>query len=215
MELWLDTIDFELITTAVSQMTITGITTNPSILAKGELTARETINKLLMIQPGKLAVQVTTDDHMAMINQAQMLAAIDPRIIIKVPVNKEGLLAIHTLSQNGIPTMATAIFEARQVLLSALAGANYAAPYLGRISGDSFKVMEDMTKIINIYRFPLKLIIAAIRTTEQVIRCACYGAHAITIPAKVFNEFVNNSAETSASLNNFAREWQESGKSLE
>ena len=124
-----------------------------------------------MIQPGKVAVQVTTDERKAMITQAQMLAAIDPRIIIKIPVNKEGLSAIQALSQNGIPIMATAIFEARQVLLSALAGANYAAPYLGRISGDSFKVMEDMAKIINIYRFPLKLIMAAIRTVSAKGKC--------------------------------------------
>src|SRR5579863_2367346 len=156
MELWLDTIDFSLISKSVNQIGVTGITTNPSILSKSSLSAKATIEKLLNIQQGRVAVQVTAHNHETMIDQAKKLASVDPRIIIKVPVTDDGLHAINALSTIGIQTMATAIFEANQVLLSAMAGATYAAPYLAKIPGDNFQVIKDMLDVIEKYRYPLK-----------------------------------------------------------
>jgi len=215
MELWLDTIDFSLISKSVNQLDVAGITTNPSILATSSLSAKATIEKLLNIQQGRVAVQVTVNNHEAMVEQAKKIAEIDSRIIIKVPVTDDGLHAINALSKIGIQTMATAIFEANQVLLSAMAGASYAAPYLGRIPGDNFQVLKDMLDIIKIYQYPLKLIVAAIRNKEQIIRTAKLGAHAITIPASPFNEFIGNLPETIQSLNQFDKDWLASGKSLD
>ncbi len=215
MELWLDTVDFSLIRKSVTQLGVTGITTNPSILATSSLSAKATIEKLLSIQQGRVAVQVTVHNHEAIVEQAKKIAEIDSRIIIKVPVTDDGLHAINALSKIGIQTMATAIFEANQVLLSAMAGAAYAAPYLGRIPGDNFQVLKDMLDIIKIYNYPLKLIVAAIRNKEQIIRTAKLGAHAITIAASPFNEFIGNLPETIQSLNQFDKDWLASGKSLD
>src|SRR3990167_5524615 len=119
MELWLDTIDFGLIKTATKQLVVTGVTTNPSILAKSTLSAKDTIKKLLEIQAGNVAVQVTESNYKTMIEQALLISSYDPRIIIKIPVNQDGLYVIKHLSSLNIKTMATAIFNTRQVLLSA------------------------------------------------------------------------------------------------
>lgn len=215
MELWLDTIDFDLISKSVKQLNVTGITTNPSILANGSLSARSTIQKLLDIQPGRVAVQVTANEYLAMIEQAQKLADIDTRIIIKIPVTDNGLLAINALSRYGIQTMATAIYEANQVLLSAMAGANYAAPYLGRIPGNSFLVLKDMLDVMALHKYPLKIIVAAIKSKAQIMQSAKLGAHAITIPGNVFHEFIGNLTETIQSINQFDQDWGSSGKSLD
>ncbi len=214
MELWLDTIDFDLIEKTVTQLNITGITTNPSILAGSALSAKNTITKLLQIQPGKLAVQVTASTHRDMITQAKMLAVLDPRIIIKIPVNSEGLIAIKSLSALNIQTMATAVFEPRQVLLSAMAGATYAAPYFGRIVGDNYAVLNDMLSLVKTYNYPLKLIVAAIRNKDQIVNIAQSGAHAITVPADPFHDFISDLNLTTESLDNFAKDWDASGKSL-
>jgi len=214
MELWLDTIDFELITKYTNQLSITGITTNPSILAKSSLSARVTIEKLLVLQAGKVAVQVTLNNYPDMFTQAKMLAAIDPRIIIKIPITNDGLYTIHALSKIGIQTMATAIFETSQILLGAMAGATYAAPYLGKIKGDNFAVLQDMLDIIKVNNYPLKLIVAAIKNKEQIVHATKLGAQAITIPADPFREFMANLNETTDSLMQFDRDWMDSGKSL-
>ena len=215
MELWLDTIDFNLIEKTTNQLHITGVTTNPSILSGSPLSVKDTITKLLQIQPGRVAVQVTASSHSDMVAQSKMIAAISPRIIIKIPVNNEGLTAIKLLSTDSIPTMATAIFETRQVLLSAMAGATYAAPYFGRIEGDNYAVLTDMLDIIDIYKYPLKLIVAAIKNKEQVVKVAKSGAHAITIPSDPFCAFISDLHLTTESLDQFTLDWQTSGKSLD
>jgi len=179
------------------------------------LSAKATIEKLLDIQQVSVAIQVTENNHETMIEQAKKLASIDSRIIIKVPVTDDGLHTINALSKIGIQTMATAIFEADQVLLSAMAGATYAAPYLARIPGDNFQVIKDMLDVIEIYRYPLKLIVAAIRNKEHIIRTAKLGAHAITIPSDPFKEFIGDLPETMQSINQFEKDWLSSGKSLD
>lgn len=214
MELWLDTIDFHLIEKTTRQLNLIGVTTNPSILAKSSLSAKDTISKLLEIQAGMVAVQVTEERADGMINQAMEIASYSSRIIIKVPVNHEGLIAIKALADRNIPTMATAIFEVSQVLLSAMAGSTYAAPYFGRIPTDNYAILQDMLDIIKIYKYPLKIIAAAIKNKEQIVNVAKLGTHAVTIPVEPFKEFIGDLSSTTESLIQFAKNWSESGKSL-
>ena len=133
MELWLDTIDFKFIAKACTQLTIFGVTTNPTILSQSNLLIKKVIQTLLNIQSGKVVVQVTESKAVGMINQAEKIIKFGPNIIVKIPVTGEGLAAIKALNNLNVATMATAIFHPHQVLLSALAGASYAAPYLGKI----------------------------------------------------------------------------------
>lgn len=214
MELWLDTIDFELIEKSTKLLNITGVTTNPTILSGSKLSAMDTINKLLKIQSGKVAVQVIANNFDDMVAEAKMIAAFDSRIIVKIPVNNNGLTAIKILAECGIKTMATAIFETRQVLLSAFAGATYAAPYFGRIKSDNYAVLSDMLDVIDSNNYPLKIIAAAIQNKEQIVNIAKLGSHAITIPSAPFLEFIDDLDLTTESLNQFANNWNNSGKSL-
>src|SRR3989338_5002912 len=175
MELWLDTIDYRLIEDAIKRIKIFGVTTNPSILCKSKETPEKTIKKLLDIQPGLLAVQVTSTDECAMLNQAKKLHHMSNRIIIKVPVCKTGLSVMRALSLENIPTMATVIFEPIQVYLSILSGATYAAPYLGRIeknTGDYSRVISEMLSVIKNNQSTLKLLTASIATKKQIMYCA-------------------------------------------
>ena len=110
--------------------------------------------------------------------------------------------------------MATAIFETNQVILSAMAGSTYAAPYLGRIKGDSFAVLNDMLDIISIYGYQLKIIAAAIKSKEHILNVAKSGSQAITIPENAFLEFICDLPETTQSLDQFDKDWGASGKSL-
>lgn len=210
MELWLDTIDFDLIERAKNTLRLTGITTNPTILSSSSLSSKETIKKLLTLQNGLVAVQVTANHQEEMVAQAINLSAFSPRIIIKIPVTEDGLSAMHVLSQKNIQTMATAIFEPAQVLLSILAGATYAAPYFSKISQNNeecYKVLQAMQSIVDKQKSTLKIIAAAIHDKQQIIECAKEGVPAITVPAAVYRELVASHPATLHSLKNFQEAW--------
>lgn len=210
MELWLDTINFEVIKNASKMMHITGITTNPSILSKSGDLPENTIKKLLDIQPGFLAVQVTSATEKSMLDQARKLYNLSSRIIIKVPVFNVGLSVIRTLHQENITTMATAIFEPIQIYLSVLSGAQYAAPYLGRIEknmGEYSRVIAEMLTVIKNNNSQLKLLTASISSKKQIMDCALLGVHAITLPLKAYEDFVSNHPQTTKCIEDFENDW--------
>lgn len=211
MELWLDSIDLDFIRAAKDSASIKGITTNPSILSQNELPLEKMLNKLLLAQPGAVAIQVTANTTEGMIEQAERLAAINGRIIIKVPVTKAGVSVMRYLAEHAIPTMATAIYEPAQILLSILAGATYAAPYVGKLNemGVDYKqILNEMQELIYAQGSSTKIIAAALRDKQQIIDCMRLGVAAITVSKPVFANLIEDNAQTVASLRAFEADWQ-------
>ncbi len=210
MQIWLDTVDLGLIQQAKAMGILYGVTTNPSIIAKSKLTLEENVEKILHLQKGPVTVQVTAEDSPGMIHQGEALFGFSNRIIVKVPVTPEGLKAIYALSQIGIPTMATAVFDANQVLLAASSGAVYIAPYYSRICEadiDGIEALKSMLRLLHRYNFSSKLLAASLKSAEQVRQCAEMGAHAVTLNEKVFHLFVEENPLTRQSIDRFAKDW--------
>lgn len=211
MEIWLDTAEFDLIESAKGMGILHGVTTNPSIVAKSNMQMEDLLGKLLQIQDGPVTAQVTAQDAPKMIEQGESLYRFSNRIMIKVPITKEGLKAIHGLSLKKIPTMATAVFDSNQVLLAARAGATYIAPYFSSIceldmSGmDQFKAMF---VLLERYKYPAKLIGASLKSAEQVRQCSELGTHAVTLNKDVFLSFIENNPETLKRVDKFSKDWQ-------
>src|SRR5947209_968437 len=133
MDIWLDTSNIRMVQKAIRFGILAGVTTNPSIIAQSQRSLEEVLEDLLHYQEGPVTAQVVAEETREMVQQGQNLFAFSNRIIVKVPITKNGLEAIHLLSRQGIPTMATVLFSPRQALMAALAGANYVAPYLSRM----------------------------------------------------------------------------------
>jgi len=211
MEIWLDTCDSQAIKAANRFGLIYGITTNPSLLAGAHEDHERVISALLEEQDGPLAVQVTAEEADEMIKRGESLHAYSNRIIVKIPVTEEGLVAINALSKQEIPVMATAIFHPKQAWLAALAGAQYAAPYLGRMfdSGiDAYTSLQSIVKIYQTYGIQTKILAAALKTTDQVIACAEMGIDAVTLKHALFSQLVADDPLTSDSLRAFAEDWE-------
>jgi transaldolase len=211
MEIWLDTADFDLIESAKEMGILHGVTTNPSIAAKSNMQLEDLLEKLLQIQSGPVTAQVTAEDAKKMIEQGESLYRFSNRIIVKVPVTREGLKAIHGLSQKKIPVMATAVFDSNQVLLAARAGATYIAPYFSSIceldmSGvDLFKAMF---VLLDRYKYTAKLLGASLKSAEQVRQCSEIGTPAVTLNKEVFLSFIENNPETLKRVEKFSKDWQ-------
>jgi TalC/MipB family fructose-6-phosphate aldolase len=212
MEIWLDTYDNQTITSACQLGILHGVTTNPSILANAKENHDKVIEKLLTLQNGPVAVQVTACRANEIVRQAKALQEISERIIVKIPVIQEGLAAIHMLFQQTtkMRIMATAVFTPNQALLAALAGADYVAPYFGRMLDEGLDALAILETMITIYKangFKTKILAAALRTTDQITSCAALGIPAVTLKGKLYSEFVTNTQATLHSLREFAEQW--------
>lgn len=210
MEIWLDTSNVDFVSHASDLRILDGVTTNPSILALSSFSPEELIEKLLDAQKGMVAVQVLSDDVEEMCNEGRMLSAISKRILVKVPATKNGLRAIYALQSEGIPTLATAIFEPQQALLAFKAGASYLAPYLGRIADtgkNPLQVLSQMHSMKLRYGFKGKIMAASIRELPTAINCIEMGICAMTLYDKIFEAFVQDCEPTLQALEKFKEDW--------
>lgn len=213
MEIWLDTADLNSVKHANDLGILHGVTTNPTILSNSKICPQDVIESLIELQQGPVAVQVLSDDVDAMCQQAKALFAVSPRILVKIPVTQNGLKAIHTLAQKGIPTLATAVFELQQALFAFKAGASYIAPYLGRIADTGQNPLDVISKMHAMklhFGFSGKIMGAGIRDLTTTMDCLKIGLDAVTLSDKVFAEFVGDSEHTLKAMEKFSTDWSKS-----
>lgn len=210
MEIWLDSIDLNTIAEAASMGWVHGITTNPAIISSSK--DPEILFKLLNLWDKTIAVQVTGTTTEEMIKEAKHLCSFSERLLIKVPVNKEGLKAIYSLNQNGIPTLGTAVFTLRQAFLAAKAGATYVAPYLSHITKqgfDAFNILSAMQDLFKTQNLETKIMSAAIKEVHDVMQSAQIGIPAATLPADLFLAFIDNDSFSDAATLMLHKKWSD------
>jgi TalC/MipB family fructose-6-phosphate aldolase len=210
MELWLDSINIEAIKHAAGLGVLAGVTTNPVILSRSGEKFERVIEAISESQLGRIAVQVVHREYNDIVKQAKRLVAISDRIVVKIPAVDDGLRAIATLERENIATLATTIFESRQIIMASLCGATYAAPYLSKIqmeTGEAFGMLETSQKIIEAYGFKTKMLVAAVKSVEQFVRCAELGLSAVTLPENVYRALFASNKSIASSLDTFDLAW--------
>lgn len=207
MEIWLDSTNVCAIQKAIKIGLLSGVTTNPALIVEAQRSLEDILDDLMHYQEGPVAVQVNEGSVSEMVQQGQNLYSYSTRVIIKVPMTKEGLEAIYLLSRQGIPTMATAIFHSHQVLTAALAGADFVAPYLSKMvkaGCDPWSMLKTSQQILQNYRLKTKVLGASISTIDQIINCATVGIYGITLKENIFSELVGDQPLTMQALQAFA-----------
>jgi transaldolase len=210
MEIWLDTTNLDTIKEARAMGILHGITTNPTIVSNSGISFEKLIISLLDAQDGPVAAQVVADDASEMIQHGKKIFSISPRMLIKVPATSEGYKCMNALTQAQISVLATAIYEPKQALLSFKAGAQYLAPYIGRIkdSGiDPRDVLEDILEIKGRFDYPGKLMGAGIRELDEMMYCSLAGVCAVTITDVIFHELMTDHQGVKNSLEQFFLDW--------
>lgn len=210
MEIWLDTSNVDVALYANEFGLFQGVTTNPTLLSLSKICPQELMSKLLAAQQGPVAIQVLSGDADEICRQAKILAAFSSRILVKIPATQSGIKAIYALNQEGISTLATSVFELQQALLAFKAGARYLAPYLGRIADtgkNPFEVVSKMQSMKLHYGFEGKIMGAGIRELTMAMGCIEIGLCAMTLPEKVFMEFVQDNEPTLRSVEKFSQDW--------
>lgn len=197
MIFFIDTANVDDIRKANDMGIISGVTTNPSLIAKEGRDFKQVIQEITSIVDGPIGgeVKATTVDAEGMIAEAREIASIHPNMVVKIPMTAEGLKAVKVLHKEGIKTNVTLIFSPAQALLAARAGADYVSPFLGRlddISTPGISLIEDITKIFQMHGIETQIIAASIRNPIHVIDCAKAGADIATVPYKVLLQMIHH-----------------------
>lgn len=189
MKFFIDTANLDQIKEAQDLGILDGVTTNPSLMAKEGITGDANVTAhykaICSIVDDNVSAEVISTTYEEMIKEGETLAKIDPKIVVKVPMIKDGVKAIKYLSSKGIRTNCTLIFSPGQALLAAKAGASYVSPFLGRlddISTDGLQLIEDIRLIFDNYGYATEILAASIRGPLHIVNCAKLGADVITAP---------------------------------
>ncbi|MEH6965385.1 fructose-6-phosphate aldolase [Priestia megaterium] len=222
MKFFIDTANLEDIKKAYKIGVLSGVTTNPSLVAKEGVQFEDRIEEILKTVPEveSVSAEVTPDTVTAddMIAQAEKLIKInggDKNITIKLPMTIAGLEATRYLAKKGVKTNVTLIFTVNQALLAARAGATYVSPFLGRlddISEDGVYLVSRIAELFRIQHIDSQIIAASVRHPDHVTRVALAGAHIATIPYAVIEQLVKHPL-TEQGIEKFASDWEKAVKS--
>ncbi|MDA2926725.1 fructose-6-phosphate aldolase [Acidobacteria bacterium AH-259-G07] len=210
MKFFLDTANIEEIREGVSMGIVDGVTTNPSLVAKEGRDLEEVAKEICDLVDGPVSLEVVSTQSQEIIDEARRLAKIHKNVVVKIPMIREGLKALHVVSQEGIRVNVTLVFSATQALLAAKNGASIVSPFVGRlddISADGLDLISDILTIYDNYQFKTELLVASIRHPLHVLKAAKLGAHIATLPYKVLNQLVKHPL-SDIGLQKFLADWE-------
>ena len=210
MKIFIDSADIDEIREAASWGILDGVTTNPSLIAKTGRGFRAVIADICAVVDGPISAECVETDASKMVPEARRIADIHPNIVVKVPLTREGLKCVKTVSADGIKTNVTLCFSAAQGLLAAKAGATYISPFVGRLDDISHVGMDLIDDLVTIYRnfaLPTCVLTASVRHPRHVVDAARAGSHVATIPFKVLAQLTHHPL-TDSGLATFLADWQ-------
>lgn len=210
MKFFIDTANIDEIRKGMEMGLVDGVTTNPSLLAKEKKDPDSVLKEILETVPGPVSLEVISTDAKGMIEEARRLAGLGQNAVVKIPMTENGIKAVRTLTDEGIKTNVTLIFQPLQALIAAKAGATYVSPFIGRLDDISQRGMEIIDSIVKIfynYAIETEVIVASIRNPVHVLDAALIGADIATIPFNVLKQLMNHPL-TDIGLEKFLKDYE-------
>ncbi len=196
MRLFLDTANIEQIREGVKMGIVSGVTTNPTLMAKERgVSYRDRVVEICEAVNGPVSAECTSRDVKGLVSEAREIAAWHPNVVVKIPIDEIGLEATSSLSKEGIKINMTLIFSANQALLAATAGATFVSPFVGRLDDagqDGMEVVRESVEIFDQYHLPAQVLAASLRHPRHVIAAARLGAQIATLPYALLKAMVKH-----------------------
>ncbi len=210
MELYLDTANLDEIKEIASWGVLSGVTTNPTLVAREGVDFKRRVKDICQVVSGLVSAEVVSTDTEGMLKEGRDIATWAPNAIVKCPLTPAGLAATSQLSREGVKVNVTLCFSVNQALLAARAGAYIVSPFAGRlddINEDGMALVEQIVEVFHIQGIETKVLAASIRTPLHVTRAALAGADIATMPYKVFKQLVCHPL-TDKGLEQFLSDWK-------
>ncbi|HEX7247476.1 MAG TPA: fructose-6-phosphate aldolase [Actinomycetota bacterium] len=209
MRLFLDTADIEEIREIHRWGVLSGVTTNPSLVAKQGEDPDVVWKEILETVPGDISLETTEPEADAMYEQGVVLSQMAPNAVVKVPMTPDGLAAGKRLTDQGIRVNVTLVFSPAQAILAAEIGAYIVSPFIGRIddvASDGMAALRAITEIYAVQGYQTNVLAASLRHPMHVVEAAEAGADIATMPVDVFRKLVKHPL-TDLGLETFAADW--------
>lgn len=217
MQIFLDTADVAELKALADTGLIDGVTTNPTLVAKAGKPFRPVLAEICALIPGPISAEAVATDAEGMVREGNLLRAVAPNVVVKLPLTPDGLKATKILSADGAKVNVTLCFSAVQALLAAKAGATYISPFVGRLDDgghDGMELVREIRAIYDGYGFETNILAASLRTPAHVRDAALAGADCATLPPAVFRALYKHPL-TDLGLEAFLKDWKASGLSVE
>lgn len=214
MKFFIDTGDIAEIKKALELGVIDGVTTNPSLILKTGRPRDEVIKEICALVDGPISAEVNAPLRAGMIEEGRAVAKLHKNVVVKLPLDAEGISACKVLTDEGIKTNVTLCFTPNQALLAAKAGATYVSPFIGRLDDvgeDGMNLISDILEVFSNYDFQTQVLAASIRHPVHVLQAARLGAHVATIPYKVLEQLLAHPL-TTAGIKKFQEDYEKSLK---
>jgi len=196
VKIFIDTANLNEIRKAKALGLVDGVTTNPTLIVKEGEETESLIRKIAKEVKGPVNVEAIGMTSGEIVKEARVMAVWGDEIVIKIPINQEGLKAVRILATEGIQTNVTLLFSASQAILAAKAGATYICPFIGRLDDISFNGLELIQQIREIYdnydEIETRIIVASVRNPIHVIEAARIGAEIVTIPPAIIEQMAKH-----------------------
>jgi transaldolase len=216
MKIFTDTGSLKDIEALASLGILDGVTTNPSLMAKEKGDARQIIKEICRIVQGPVSAEVVATDTEGMLREGRDLASIDPHVVVKVPLTRDGVKACHILASEGTRVNVTLVFSPTQALLAAKVGAAYVSPFIGRlddVSTDGMALIEQIVEIFDNYEFSTEVLVASVRHPMHVVQAARLGADICTCPPAVIDSMFKHPL-TDVGLEKFLKDHEKAQAAL-
>jgi transaldolase len=196
MRIFLDTANIDEIREVARLGILSGVTTNPTLMAKEAGVAyRDRVVEICEVVKGPVSAECVSRDVPGLVEEARAVAAWHEHVAVKIPCDAAGLEATSLLSKEGVRINMTLVFSSNQALLAALAGATYVSPFVGRLDDaghDGMEVVREAVEVFDRYHLPTQVLAASLRHPRHVVEAARAGAHIATVPYAVLKAMIKH-----------------------
>jgi transaldolase len=210
MKLFVDSGNIKDIETLATLGILDGVTTNPTLLSKEPGDYRQNLKRICEIVNGPVSGEVVATDFNGMIREGHDIASLDPRMVVKVPLTRDGIRACKTLASEAIRVNVTLVFSSAQAILAAKAGASFVSPFVGRlddVATNGMALIGEIVEIFDNYEFKTEVLVASCRHPIHIVEAARLGADICTCPPAVIDQLFNHPL-TNIGLEKFLKDWE-------
>ncbi|MGE5548997.1 MAG: fructose-6-phosphate aldolase [Bacteroidota bacterium] len=209
MKIFIDSANIEEIRQAKELGIISGVTTNPTLMAKEGRDPVAVLREIVAVVDGPISAEVIGLEAEEMVREGRELAKLHANIVVKIPMTLAGLQAVHRLKHEGIKTNVTLVFSASQALLAARAGATFVSPFIARleeVGNDGVGLVREIVSIYRSYGLKTEIIAASIKTPNHALQAALAGADIATIPWPMLQMMAQHPL-TDRGIEMFLKDW--------
>lgn len=170
---------------------VSGITTNPSLMAQTGRKSLDVIAELTEICPGPVFYQLAGASLDAREAEARRFLALRPNVALKIAMTPENLGMAARLAREGAKVGMTACYSAAQTYMCCEAQTAYSIAYVNRstrLQGDGLSLVEEMRAVADACGSSTRIMVASLKSTREVVQAILAGAQDVTIPLPLLRE---------------------------